>query len=496
MDLTGPLRFDRWSALVTVLLCGPCGSGGVMAESANSVQALIDRGAFAEAEALLRAKVADTQAPITEGAAVQLEILRRTRQDFPLDEQQVLAQVRKSIPDATLDDLAKWRAAKQLQSRVIDGQVRYFRRAVSNLYRFSEEAKQRKDAQVEPAKAAAKRFDLTEHVAELVALATATEQIEIYPVHHRVSYQLSVKPQNPRVMPGAVVRAWLPFPQDYRQQRDVKLIDSHPPVTTIAENGAPHRTLYFEQTIEDASEVPSFRAEFEFVTSAYCPKIDPSQVEPYDTGGELYQKYTAERLPHIELSTTVRKLAAEIIGDETNALEKSIRIFRWVSKQIPWCGEMEYCTIPSLSAKGLQTRRGDCGVQGMTFITLCRAAGVPARWQSGWETKPGQENMHDWSEIYVEPWGWLPVDASYGVREHDDPRVQNFLCGHMDPYRMIVNLDYARPLQPEKVSFRSEPNDFQRGEIEIDGHNLYFDEWTWQFDVETQPLVTSSEQRR
>jgi hypothetical protein len=152
---------------------------------------------------------------------------------------------------------------------------------------------------------------------------------------------------------------------------------------------------------------------------------------------------------------------------------------------------MEYSIIPNLSAKGLSARRGDCGVQGMTFITLCRAAGVPARWQSGWQTKPGDWNMHDWSEFYVEPWGWLPADASYGVREHADPRVRDFLCGHMDPYRLIVNLDYARQLAPPKTSFRSEPNDFQRGEIEIDGHNLYFDEWNYKFRVETLPLLSS-----
>ena len=53
---------------------------------------------------------------------------------------------------------------------------------------------------------------------------------------------------------------------------------------------------------------------------------------------------------------------------------------------------------------------------------------------------------------------------------------------------MIVNLDYGRELIPAKTSFRSEPNDFQRGEVEIDGHNLYFDEWTWKFDVQTAPF--------
>ena len=57
------------------------------------------------------------------------------------------------------------------------------------------------------------------------------------------------------------------------------------------------------------------------------------------------------------------------------------------------------------------------------LITLCRAAGIPARWQSGWETKPNGWNMHDWAEFYVEPWGWLPADPSYGLQEHDDPRV-------------------------------------------------------------------------
>jgi transglutaminase-like putative cysteine protease len=283
------------------------------------------------------------------------------------------------------------------------------------------------------------------------------------------------------------VLAWLPFPQEYRQQRDVKLVRSDPPHHTISESGGPHRSIYFEGEVTNPAEPPRFMAEFEFITSAYCPQLDPAKVKPYDTQSALYQEYTAERSPHITFTPEVKRLAAEIVGDETNPLEKARRVFRWVSKNIPWCSEMEYSIIPNISEKALKVRRGDCGVQGLTFVTLCRAAGVPARWQSGWQTKPGDWNMHDWSEFFVEPWGWLPADASYGVRDHADPRVRDFLCGHMDPYRLIVNLDYARELQPSKTSFRSEPNDFQRGEIEIDGHNLYFDEWDWTFRVKTTP---------
>jgi transglutaminase-like putative cysteine protease len=127
-------------------------------------------------------------------------------------------------------------------------------------------------------------------------------------------------------------------------------------------------------------------------------------------------------------------------------------------------------------------------VQGTIFITLCRAAGVPARWQSGWQTLPaGNHNMHDWTEIYVAPWGWLPCDPSYGLKASDDPAVREFYFGHQDSYRMIVNLDYGHPLTPPKKSLRSEPADFQRGEVEVDGRNLYFDQFDYDFSFTQTP---------
>ena len=118
---------------------------------------------------------------------------------------------------------------------------------------------------------------------------------------------------------------------------------------------------------------------------------------------------------------------------------------------------------------------------------MCRCAGVPARWQSGWETKRRDWNMHDWCEFYVEPWGWLPADPSYGLRESTDPRVREFYFGHQDSYRMIVNLDYGHPLTPPKQSLRSEPADFQRGEVEVDGKNLYFDQFDYDFSFTQAP---------
>ena len=90
--------------------------------------------------------------------------------------------------------------------------------------------------------------------------------------------------------------------------------------------------------------------------------------------------------------------------------------------------------------------------------------------------------MHDWSEIHVEPWGWIPVDPSNGRQKSDDPAIRDFYFGHTDSHRLIASLDYGRELSPAKPSFRSEPLDFQRGEVELDGRNLYFDEWDYEIE--------------
>jgi hypothetical protein len=53
----------------------------------------------------------------------------------------------------------------------------------------------------------------------------------------------------------------------------------------------------------------------------------------------------------------------------------------------------------------------------------------------------------------------------------------------------IANTDYAQPLYPAKMFFRCEIVDFQRGEVEWRGGNLYFNQWNYGFNVEEIPTV-------
>ena len=420
------------------------------------------------------------------------EILQHLHEEYSLTPPQLLEKVKGKIPDASLDDLERWRAAGQLQYRMIDGQVGYFRREPSNLLRFCDEAKERCG---KPA-ASDGTFILRDHLAKVIDEAKRTGQVEVAPVRHRIKYQLTVPAVVSGAKKGSLLRVWLPFGQEYRQQREVKLISASPDEPKIAPIGMKNgkilpnaqRTAYFEKRIDDPAKPNVFEIVFEYVSYAYYPKLRDEDAKPLPAGFD--RSWLSERSPQILFTPELKQTVAQIVGGETNPLAKARKIFHYVDSNIRYCAEEEYCLIPSLSTKGFSSKKGDCGIQATTFITLCRAAGIPARWQSGWETKPVNWNMHDWAEFYVEPWGWLPADPSspgYGVQKSDREDVREFYFGHQDSYRLIVNLDYGSPLVPAKQSPRSEPADFQRGEVELDGRNLYFNEWEYDIQFQWDP---------
>jgi transglutaminase-like putative cysteine protease len=462
-----------------------------------SARQMVAEGRLAEGErALTEAGRRDsTLSPVSQEGA---EIIRRIRSDYSSNATDLLKRIRKDIPDVSEADLEKWRKAGQLQYRVIDGNVLYFRREPSNLFRFCPEAIERRDG-AKKRGVAKDSFEtpLVRYLKKVVAAAKASGQAEVLPVKHHVTYRVTVSPNRPGARAGSLVRAWLPYPQEYRQQGSIRLIRTDPAEHQINPIGIrdgrilpeAQRAIYFEKRIDDPAKPIVFEEELEYVCANYYPQLSDDTAKPFDPKKhpELAD-YVAERPPHIRFTPEIQAAVREAIGNETNPLKKVRKIYHWIDEHVRYCAEEEYTIIPSFSQKAITSRKGDCGILGTLFTTMCRSAGVPARWQSGWESKPWGYTMHDWAEFYMEPWGWLPADMSYGLQASDDPEVREYYIGHLDAYRMIVNLDYGCPLVPEKRSLRSEPADFQRGEIEMDGRNLYFDEWDYEMKFAWEPV--------
>jgi len=188
----------------------------------------------------------------------------------------------------------------------------------------------------------------------------------------------------------------------------------------------------------------------------------------------------------------IRALSQQIAGSEANPALKAKRFYDWIAENIKYSFAIEYSTIRNISEYCRSKGYGDCGQAALLFITLCRLNGIPARWQSGWNTFPGFKDIHDWTEIYLEPYGWVPVDPYMGVyaMQYADKlspeqrrHLRDFYFGGLDHYRMAANSDHSQAFSQPKKSMRSDNVDFQRGELEWGEHNIYFDKYTYDLTI-------------
>ena len=445
------------------------------------IVAQVDAGDFAGAEAAIAAALADPALDPDRRSALefQRERMRRILMDFRLDEAAAKARLRRDIPDLGDEEFARWDQAGLIEARVIDGERRWFNRGPSNLFRISAEARERKatpldfyDSPLEFAHP---------HHAEVREAALASGEQAVAPRRVRITQSLTVKPD---VVPdGETLRAWLPFPRAIEgQQEGIELLATTPATHQLAPGSALQRTVYMEAPAR-AGEATEFSVSYELTIHAQYNDIDPARVVPARITPEL-APFVAERAPHVVFNDAMRLQSAAIVGDETNPYYVAKKLYDYVDS-LPWAGAREYSTITNISQHALEQGHADCGQQTLLLITLLRLNGIPARWQSGWIFSEGSyNNMHDWGWLYLAPYGWVPMDVTFGRLHDAREELQDFYLGGLDALRVAFNDDYSRQFVPAKQHPRSETVDLQRGEVEWDGGNLYFDQWGYDFNWE------------
>lgn len=444
-------------------------------------QILIDQGEFSKAQKLMRLELAnkfEMNAEQRLDISFQIERLERIKKDFAKTKEEIIAYIKKYVPEVSDKDLNRWEQEKSLEFKIIDGKKCYFNNAAPNLFRINKKLKaikKKKDTSTP-----AEIYNRLEDVRQIIKQAKLTGDKYVNPVHVKVTYTLTVNKD--AVPDGKIIRCWLPFPRQIpNRQIDVKLISCLPERHIISPENYLQRTIYFEQSAKKGTEI-CFKIIFEFKNYAVYQKIDANKVTPAIITPAL-EPFVAERPPHIVFSDELKQLSEKIVGKETNPYFIARKIFKYVNDNIPWASAREYSTFANVSDYVYQNHHCDCGMHSIFFITLCRMNGIPTRWQSGWTTKPGGGGMHDWGEIYFEPYGWLPVDSDIGLVDSEKEEERWFFLGGMDAYRLIVNDGYSQSLYPAKIHFRSETIDFQRGEVEWEGGNLYFDQWDYDYEV-------------
>jgi hypothetical protein len=408
------------------------------------------------------------------------QIADRIAIDFSLDEEEVRDQIEKRTGAFSEEDKLRWEEKGWLEYRLIDGKKMYFRRSVSNmilLKKFYDE----KDLLLKENSEDPQMIFRLNHTTDAVHLSDKQSNPTI-PLNVGLTYTISVKPD---VVPdGESIRCWMPWPKsNHQRQQKVELLSTSSQEYLISPDTAIHSSLYMEEKARNG--MPTiFSISYRYVSCAQYFNIDALETLPYVKESDNFKKYTSEQPPQIIFSDEIKQLADRITGKDEDPAEIVRKIYMWFKENIPWTGALEYSIMADIPDYVIKHMRGDCGMQTFLYISMLRYKGIPVRWQSGWMIPPGGENLHDWCEVYFEGAGWVPSDISYDLQNSEIREIREYYLSGIDSYRLIVNDGVAGNLYPEKQFLRSEPYDFQRGEVEWKGGNLYFDKWDYDLKID------------
>lgn len=366
--------------------------------------------------------------------------LSRLGGDYCLTREEAIDVVRAEWPDFTGEQFDALVDNRRIDWRYVDGQVRYHDRFLSCIRLY-------------PKEAPGLRQKPADHTARDEMLSRMHSEGELTAL---ITLKATVKAKEPTG--GKLVRAWLPIPAACPQQSDIEILSATPGAIVALED-ATARTVYWETTGQDSFEV------------VYRYRHQAVYVDPFQLDWDLDQPSfdTGEQLPHIHFTPYLRALCARITKGCTGPVEKAWAIYKYVTDHVDYRFQPDYIQLDDIADSCAKELRGDCGVMALLFITLCRIAGVPARWQSGLCAEPGDVGCHDWAMFYVAPYGWLFADPSYGsaARRQGEPDRQKHYFGNLDPWRMVANSVFQAPLTPPDPFYRHDPYDNQMGEMAV-----------------------------
>ncbi|MBQ6233952.1 MAG: transglutaminase domain-containing protein [Clostridia bacterium] len=378
---------------------------------------------------------------------LEREILRLMYREYTIPEEEAFEELKDGLGDFTRGEFDELILNHDLDWAYVKGMRHIHRDSIANLYKIRDDLARRAYERGKRENPGGPSPILDAAIAEMKAKGQVTARF-------KMRTEMTIRPD------GAPkpVRVWLPIPCEYAQVRNVRITACSNPGAHIDAPQALQRTVCMEGTDDQP-----FWVEYEYETCNTYMNPDPAKITE-----DQPTFYTEELPPHIRFTPYLRSLCSEIVGQETNPLLKAKLIYEYIIHHIQYSYMRAYFTMPMIPEHAAVNQRGDCGVQALLFITLCRIAGVPARWQSGLCAEPGDVGCHDWAQFYAAPYGWMFCDCSYGgsaVRRGMKEREDFYFC-NIDPFRMPANAEYQHDFEIPPRFLRYDPYDNQLGEAE------------------------------
>ncbi|MDD3251391.1 MAG: transglutaminase-like domain-containing protein [Lachnospiraceae bacterium] len=439
------------------------------AELPEDIARLVAAGNFALAEKIIERRLAkELPTMLRERLLLEQEILAQLPQQYPYRWAEAAAEMRQVFRDFRDEELDVFLEEGAFEWIYLEGQIRIKDDFIANLIKTREELA---DRVLDRALIQGKwdNFKMLDQIIETMETAGS--------VRCRFRIRSTIALHEDKMRPAKRIQVQLPLPIEYAQVKAFRLLSCEPEGAKLAPAQCAQRTICFETAYREGQ---TFSVEYEFETEAryWDWRAAMECAERTDgaaaASGAGMRDYLSQQLPHIRFTPYLEALTAEIIGAETDALKKAKKIYDYITTHVMYSFVRSYFTIPQQVTFTATNLKGDCGLQALLFITLCRIAQVPARWQSGLYANPLTIGCHDWAQFYVEPYGWLFADCSFGGAAYraGDMKRWDFFFGNLEPYRLPAACEYQGAFCFPKHYLRHDPYDNQMGEVEYEDMGL------------------------
>lgn len=208
------------------------------------------------------------------------------------------------------------------------------------------------------------------------------------------------------------VRVWIPYPtsdnvQDISNVR-IKGNFSHSGIYREKETGNLALYAEWDTPTKDRAITLTFDATGRELIRRDFPAVEPA------IPVEIQEYLKSTRF--IPTDGKIRDIALSITNDKQKISEKARAVYQWVVENTVRDPDVRGCGTGEVE-KVLAKRGGKCADISSVFVSIARAAGVPAREVFGLRLgKKDEEDMtsghHCWAEFYVPGYGWVPADSA------------------------------------------------------------------------------------
>ncbi|MHA1409997.1 MAG: transglutaminase domain-containing protein [Candidatus Odinarchaeia archaeon] len=234
-----------------------------------------------------------------------------------------------------------------------------------------------------------------------------------------------------------------PLLDDYPPFQYCKLTSTYPPDFKIELSPFNSKVAVFDITNLDFKPGAELncRLEYKLQVNPVKFKLEETKVLPYNKSNPLYVKYTQPSVWVDSNHPDIRHMSLNLAKGVSNPLAKAKVFFDFVIRHI------KYKLMDEQGALfALKNGIGDCTEYSTLFCALCRAAGIPARWIQGetYSNKQTEEALgniaHKWAEFYLEGYGWIPVDPTWGAVR------KGHYFGELDNDHIYITIEGEREL--------------------------------------------------